>query len=61
MTMMAKGTKVFTDGENSIKVSVFSEDGHATFRTREADEFWSGYTTLGPAEVRQLIELLEGK
>jgi hypothetical protein len=58
---MAKGTKVFTEGRNAFKVSRFSQDGHVTVRTREGSEFWTGYTTLSPAEVRDLIAFLKGE
>jgi hypothetical protein len=53
--------KVYRDGGNRVKFTRSPVDRHVTARTwDENDRRWTGYTVIGPAEVRDLVRWLRG-
>lgn len=51
--------KEYVDGGNRVKFTRSVVDGHATVRTWDVDtKRWTGYTVIGPAEVRELVRWL---
>jgi hypothetical protein len=53
---MSEIHREYVDGGNRVKFTRSAVDGHITVRTwDEQDQRWSGYTVIGPAEVRDLI------
>lgn len=50
---MAEIHKEYRDGGNRVKFTRSPIDGHITVRTWDVDlGRWTGYTIMGPAEVR---------
>lgn len=56
---MSEIHKEYRDGGNRVKFTRSAVDGHITVRTMdEDDQRWTGYTVIGPAEVRDLVRWL---